>query len=139
MLAYHFIEKYNVVCDRVIHQIDKDALVMLEEYDWHRNNVRELEREIQRGLVRSTPSDTVLRPDVLFWRKGQQIVPHGAQVDSDLLDLPYTEALAQLRLRFLQKYIAHQLKRSNGNKSKAAQLSGMNSSNFFRLLREIEN
>ena len=55
------------------------------------------------------------------------------------MELPYAEALAQLRLRFLPKYLTHQLNRSQGNKSKAAELSGMNPSNFFRLLREIDH
>ena len=53
ILAYHFLEKYNHLCQGKVQRIGPGALRMLESHDWGNNNVRELEREIQRGVVRA--------------------------------------------------------------------------------------
>ena len=75
LLAYHFIEQYNDPCNRQVRSISADALHILERYDWHRNNVRELQREIQRALVRAKPDDVELLPIHLFWHQGKQSFP----------------------------------------------------------------
>jgi DNA-binding NtrC family response regulator len=138
LLSFYFIEQYNKTCRRQVHQIDSKALSILETYDWHRNNVRELEREIQRALVRSSPDATILMPDVLFVKKGKQSIPKGVDDNNDVYELTYAEALAVVRLRFMRGYVQHQIQKAGGNKSKAAKLSGMKPPNFFRLLRELD-
>ena len=71
LLAYHFIEQFNQTCHREVHTISPSALRLLESYDWHQNNVRELQREIQRALVRVADGQTELLPEHLFWHRGK--------------------------------------------------------------------
>jgi DNA-binding NtrC family response regulator len=140
LLAYHFIEQFNQTCHREVHTIAPDALRMLESYDWHHNNVRELQREIQRALVRVTGGQTELLPEHLFWHRGKQRVPNNSEIHEigpEWLDLPYATAKKQSHLEFLQRYLPHHLQRANGNKSQAAKNCGLQASNFSRLWREM--
>ena len=138
LLAYHFIEKYNKLCNRNVQSLSSDALVLLESHDWSKNNVRELEREIQRGVVRAG-SSTILEVDMLFWSRGKQILPEkDATFRKDWLRLEYGEAQRLFKRLFLKEYLEHKLLESSGNKSKAAKLAGLAPSNFHRLLRQVE-
>ena len=134
LLAYSFIEKYNHLCARNVQSISAQALQRLEAYDWDRNNVRELEREIQRAVVRAQER-TILEEDMLFQTKS----PHRSQQTSeDWLAGSYSDAQKHNKRKFLRAFIDHKLKCAHGNKSEAARISGMLPSNFSRLIRQLE-
>lgn len=49
-LVYHFLEKFSRSTGKLIKNISKEALTMLEEYAWP-GNVRELENVIERAII----------------------------------------------------------------------------------------
>ena len=145
LLAYHFIEQYNKPCNRQVRSISAEALKILEGYDWHRNNVRELQREIQRALVRAKPNDVELLPVHMFWHHGKQALPTNQTVSSissqiglpDWYDGKYSEAKKRAHLEFLCSYLPYHVDKRSGNKSKAAVAIGLQPPNFSRLWREM--
>ena len=147
LLSYHFLERYNREYGKNINRIHPRALILLEEYDWRRNNVRELEREIQRGMVRSAKGDTILRSESLFWHHGRQILPiermwamdEDEDNDKLWLELPYSDAMSFQRRKALKTYLEYHLTKAKGKKSQAAMNCGIQPANFSRLLREIDD
>jgi DNA-binding NtrC family response regulator len=143
LLAYHFVEKFNEPCNRQITTISAEALTILEAYDWYRNNVRELQREIQRALVRAKSTDVMLLPTHLFWKRGTQEIPQNTsvvvseQTEPNWFDESYTVAKKRAHMEFLSSYLPYQVERYNGSKAKAAQACGIKSSNFSRLWKEM--
>ena len=143
LLSYHFIEQFNDPCNRQITTLSAEALQLLEAYDWHRNNVRELQREIQRALVRAKPTDVVLLPIHLFWRYGAQDIPSNTDAVSTDQSVPmwfaepYSIAKKMAHLRFLSTYLPYYVERCGGSKAKAALACGVKSSNFSRLWKEM--
>ena len=63
-LATHFIKKYNKENDRSITSIDDDVQQLLKVYHWP-GNVRELENAMERAVVLSDRSSTILSRDLL--------------------------------------------------------------------------
>ena len=133
LLAYTFIEKYNRLCARNVQSISQEALRKLEKYSWEENNVRELEREIQRAVVLAKESQ-IIRPDMIFAQNLMEEKPE----PKHWLDWEYTRAQKYNKKMFLSSYLHHKIACAQGNKSKAAQLSGLASPNFHRLLRQLE-
>ena len=143
LLAYHFIEQYNAPCNRQVRSISADALQILEGYDWHRNNVRELQREIQRALVRARPDDVELLPIHLFWHQGKQELPANQAAILDNSENPewyeggYASAKKRAHMEFLSGYLPYHVDKWSGNKSKAAIAIGLQPPNFSRLWKEM--
>lgn len=141
LLAYHFIEKYNQLCNRKIEQIHPQALRVLEEYTWEQNNVRELEREILRAMVRAANGKVIL-PEMLFWNQKNKSISRPSKAESpfaDLLQQPFSQAVNEVRRRFTRTYVEKKLDESGGNKAKAASLAGMKASNFHRLIKSLDS
>jgi transcriptional regulator with GAF, ATPase, and Fis domain len=63
-LAHHFIKKYNKENGRSITAIDDDALQLLTAYNWP-GNVRELENAMERAVVLSEKSSSIISSDQL--------------------------------------------------------------------------
>ncbi len=142
LLAYHFIEEFNKTCNRQVASISAGALTLLEQYDWHRNNVRELQREIQRALVRAKQSETELLPIHLFWHHGVQEVPtNGLGIRRRTVPIWYESNYSQAKriahMRFLAEYLPYHVESNGGNKSKAAKSIGLKAPNFSRLWKEM--
>ena len=141
-LAFHFINKYNTAFGRHIKRIHPDALKILQGWDWSRNNVRELDREIQRALARCRHGEEELLPGMLF--RGQQPVARAAdpaevgEFLEGLLALPYREALKTGRDRIARWYLTHYLREADGNQTLAAKLAhNMQRTHLSRLIREL--
>ena len=145
MLAYHFIEQYNGSCNRQVGSISADALHILEGYDWHRNNVRELQREIQRALVRAKPDDVELLPIHLFWHQGKQEFPANQSAvmtienseNPEWYEGSYATAKKRAHMEFLSRYLPYHVDKWSGNKSKAATTIGLQPPNFSRLWKAM--
>lgn len=71
LLSLYFIRKFNEICSRSVQGISTQARDALESYSWSRNNVRELEREIQRAMIRVQDGDEI-DTSHLFWYRGQR-------------------------------------------------------------------
>ncbi len=133
LLAYHFLRKYAVRSSREIRRISLEAMRALRSHSWP-GNVRELENAIERAVVMAR-GDVILPGDL-----PPSVVDTSAPLVSQnlLLDLPFAEAKKRAVDQFESGYVSSMLQRSGGNVSEAARQSGMDRSNFRRILRKCK-
>ncbi len=135
LLAYHFLQKHGPHAGRQIKRISVEALRLLRENPWP-GNVRELEATIEHAVVMArgeaiVPADLPAAPG----RWDDEASPAG---QDDLIEGTYADAKDRVVSAFDQAYVERLLKRVSDNVSEAARLSGMDRSNFRRLMKKIE-
>ncbi len=152
ILAHHFIHKHAAIASRVVTRLSNDAALLLQRYSWP-GNVRELEHAIEHAVVLSD-GDTILASTLpaevqrasdareVFGRSASQPSPPEHQPSMTafleslgLTALPYPEAKKRMLAEFNNAYVADLLNASAGNMSEAARRSGLDRSNFRRLVR----
>lgn len=154
-LTYHFVSRYNQLFERNIQGLSPAALQRLEQHDWTRNNVRELDREIQRAVARC-PTRT-LTPD-LFFRPTPTPTPtavpststqvqvqtqaqgdgcDGLCLPPSLLSLPYGEACREAQDHFRRWFLTHHLQAADWNQTAAARAARMQRTLLTRLMNEL--
>ena len=119
LLVAHFIKKLNVTYKKAVTGISPAALNMLMEYVWE-GNVRELENALAHAFVKARTA--VLLP-IDF--------PHELR--------PVAAASAHKvgrSTRFDREYILEMLKRSGGNRTRAAQALGIDRTTLWRHLKK---
>ena len=142
-LSFHFIERYNKAFGRHIKRIHPDALQLLKEWGWQMNNVRELDREIQRALARCGSDEDVLTPEMLFRHSQPRARPVQESAASSgfvegLLELPYKEAIKTGRDRVARWYLGHYLRQADGNQTLAARLAhNMQRTHLTKLVKTL--
>ena len=127
LLVQHFIEKFAAGVKRHIEGIDEETLAALKSYDWP-GNIRELEHTIERAvLLGKGPRISVedLPPNMVA--NGQSSVV-------------LAQALTrQLTLHDLEReYVGKVLEATNGNKSEAARILGVDRTTLYRKLEEYK-
>jgi DNA-binding NtrC family response regulator len=127
LLVDHFIRKFAIKTRRNVNGIDKDALAVLLRHPWP-GNVRELEHTIERAVLLGKNSTIGLEDLPAQLRAGDQ------------RKLPLTEAVARsFTLRELEReYIERVLETTNGNKSEAAKILGVDRTTLYRKLEEFK-
>ncbi len=129
LLVRHFLEKNNRKYSREV-QIAEETLIYLWEYDWP-GNVRELENLLERLVVLNennalTPEDL---PPYIRSFIAEKKLPH-PQIGGGDVDLRHV--LEQFESRLIDEA----LRRSNGNKSAAAQMLGLKRTTLVAKLRK---
>ncbi|MFQ5890067.1 MAG: sigma-54-dependent transcriptional regulator [Gemmatimonadota bacterium] len=120
LLAEHFLSRHGPK------KLSKEALVVLQEYRWP-GNVRELENVMERAGVLT--SGDVIRPDVLpdnLREKPQEpLVQQGPPAN------PTLEIIERA-------YIEHVLRAEGGNKTRAAEVLGIDPSTLYRKIKRYD-
>jgi two-component system response regulator HydG len=132
LLAAHFLKKHGGATPPTL---SPDALEALIEYSWP-GNVRELENAVlhaialRRGQEIGTES---LPPQI----GGRVRMPNGPQpaADADDLGASLTEAKRRAASDFEKRYLRRVMEKAKGSVSEAARLSGLDRTNFRRLLQ----
>jgi DNA-binding NtrC family response regulator len=139
LLAYHFLQKYGPHAGRDIKRISVEALRRLRENPWP-GNVRELEATIEHAVVMAR-GEAIVPADLPAVEEDRRIdddedaaLPPGGH---DLTEGSYAEAKDKVVSAFDRAYVEHLLRRVGGNVSEAARLSGMDRSNFRRLMKKV--
>ena len=125
LLIEHFVTRYAEVSGMQPLEVSAEALAILTAYSWP-GNVRELENVIERAVAMT--SGAVLLPDGLpeRLRSGN----HASSVLNQARE-------SQMTLRQLeQTYVAETLRRAGGNKSRAAEMLGLDRKTLYRKLEE---
>ncbi|NOQ45445.1 MAG: response regulator [Desulfobulbaceae bacterium] len=139
MLVHHFIDRVTRKIGKNINGISDQALGILEQYSWP-GNVRELEHVVERACVLCdgpTISSNQLPPEIINYHMipGQRteentiVIPAVGQptVINELLDdMPISERILTA------------LRKTGGNKAKAARLLGIDRSTLYRKIKEIQ-
>ena len=122
-LAQHFMQRFAQELNKEVKGFTSEALQRLMLYEW-RGNVRELANVIERAVVLTSTS--MITPDLLLLGK--------PEVQSTQQTEPST--LREARERFERKYLIQVLTSVKGNVSRAAEISGKDRAEFYRLLRK---
>jgi transcriptional regulator with PAS, ATPase and Fis domain len=127
-LAELFVRQQAQDMSRTTPELTPKTIDHLKLYDWP-GNVRELEYAIARAMVMSR-SDRILPEDIPL-NSGNHI-----EFDPPILDQNLKKARQRLNDAFEQKFLRIRLKETNGNITKAAEISGINRESFHRLLNK---
>jgi transcriptional regulator with PAS, ATPase and Fis domain len=125
LLTEHFISRYAEVAGEPPLEVSAEALALLTAYSWP-GNVRELENVIERAAAMARGA--TLLPDDLPERLRSG--GHATSVLSQARENQMT--LRQLE----QTYVAEILRRAGGNKSRAAEMLGLDRKTLYRKLEE---
>ena len=117
LLVDHFINKYNNELNKSIMGIDNEVIKLFMSYDW-KGNLRELENMIERAVLLC--QEDIITPKYL--------PSHIFENKNEL----YTDNLSEAIEAFEQNHINEIIKRTEGNKTKAAKLLGVDPSTLYR-------
>ena len=136
LLAHHFLRKYADRSGKNIQGITNDALDAIQAHNWP-GNVRELENVIEAAVVLSR-GDTIRHIDLSpEFRKRTRVAPvlsgPGA-AGNPMIDRSFSDAKGIAIQQFEHRYIHGMLARTGGNISEAARRSGLDRSNFRRVM-----
>jgi DNA-binding NtrC family response regulator len=125
LLVQHFIQKFGEEMKKNISGISEEALKMLLNYSWP-GNVRELENVIQRAIT-LTRHETIIPedlPNMMMEEKEESLIEKGLRGG-------YT--VSQLEKEYIKKVLLE----VGGNKSKAAEILGLDRKTLYRKLQEF--
>ncbi|MCH8034768.1 MAG: sigma-54-dependent Fis family transcriptional regulator [Bacteroidetes bacterium] len=117
LLVDHFINKYNIELNKSIMGIDNEVIKLFMSYDW-KGNLRELENMIERAVLLC--QEDIITPKYL--------PSHIFENKNEL----YTDNLSEAIEAFEQNHINEIIKRTEGNKTEAAKLLGVDPSTLYR-------
>jgi two-component system response regulator PilR (NtrC family) len=126
LLAHHFLQKYNKELKRNLKGISSEAMSAMMAYQW-KGQVRELENVIERSVLLSDNEYLMLEdlPGAIRDVSGSE------DVNMD------TEKLEEAVQGFEKHHIQSMLKRTDGNKSEAARLLGIDPSTLYRKMERL--
>ena len=146
LLVNHFIERFGTQMKKNITGISDQAMTTLCNFSWP-GNVRQLEHVIERAYVlcpgttisiSQLPKDVTDRPDSQLSRKPQTttlddfISETAANSPEHNQAFPTTHTASEI-----ESNIIHALKKTGGNKAKAARILGIDRSTLYRKIYEL--
>ena len=144
LLVHHFIGNISKKIGKEISGISDQALMYMAQYPWP-GNVRELEHVLERACVLCagpTITSEQLSSDIIDYRKEmesraaaeqQSFIPPGSSAVQGGFQTPDLQAALSPEDRILNA-----LRKSGGNKAKAARLLGIDRSTLYRKLKEFQ-
>jgi len=126
-LARHFLERYRRELKRDLMEVRADALACLRRYSWP-GNVRELENVIERAVVLTEG------PEVTARDLPAEIREAGV---SEGVGREAARTFHALVEEFKRGLIASTLRRTGGNRTRAARLLGLQRTYLARLIRDL--
>jgi DNA-binding NtrC family response regulator len=163
LLAHHFIQKHAALANKPAPRLSHEAANAMQQYPWP-GNVRELEHAMEHAVVltsggfiapNSLPGEVLSEaapPPATAHRPAARSDPtpvsapatssasSGSLLDQlGIGDLSYADAKKAALAAFNDAYVARILELTNGNVSEAARRSGLDRSNFRRLLRSTSS
>lgn len=126
LLTNHFLHKYNREFGKKIKGFKKEAMELLEAYDWP-GNIRELENLIERLAVLSKSAQlgtAHLPPEI----KGELPCQPGSK----------TTNLHEALRKFEADFIRQVLKKASGKKSNAAKLLGIHRNTLLQIEKKLK-
>src|SRR5262249_35560180 len=130
LLARHFLKKYGQENGRQIH-IGEDALDLLSRYPWP-GNVRELENSIEYAVA--VCNDHLITINDLPQRIVERAAPPSAPAAHPAITfIDDRPSLAELERRYVRLILSE----TDGNKSRAAEILGIDRRTIYRYLESV--
>lgn len=119
--------------------LENGAVALLREWEYRDNNVRELQNIVAELAYRSR-TGRISRDEVRRILSARERVhaASGIPDESDLLDLPYNEAVRQASERFQRRYVNSALERAGGTLGEAARLAGISRQSLGRIRTRLD-
>ncbi len=140
LLANKFIQQFSKKMGKPITGISDQAMTLLSKYQWP-GNIRELEHVIERSCV-------LCHGSTIATEQLPQEIQHPYSVPSPSVALPQGEAAPEspispsfidsAQYQSLEGKILATLKKTGGNKAKAARLLCMDRSTLYRKIKELK-
>lgn len=133
LLVNHFIERFSKRLDKEISGISDQAMATIEDFHWP-GNVRELENVIERACVMCS-NNTITKADISEEvQNGKVTMASGVTVEAVSQAVPMERIVADLpqEKQSEEELIINALKKSGGNKAKAARILGIDRSTLYR-------
>lgn len=134
LLATHFLKEAEQESGASVPEISDQSLEILMDYHWP-GNVRELKNVIQFSVVRSR-SDKIMPADLPYeitqGQEGQIRYP-------DTRSEPQTEQIQHTRGKLDVESVKEAIRKTGGNKSKAARVLGVGRATLYRFLGQDED
>ncbi len=136
LLVQHFIDRFRQKMGKEITGISDQAMEILMAYSWP-GNVRELEHIVERACVLCA-GETISERDLPDEIKGVGPVPPPTKVPEIVAPVEIQPARTKPRKEGASEVqaIIETLRKTGGNKAKAARLLGIDRSTLYRKLRE---
>ena len=134
-LVHAFLRKYNALFGLEVQDISEQALMILQDYSWP-GNVRELENAVERAM-NFTGAPVIEAEDLpphLRRRRGGEPAVGGSSSGSAAASGETPADYRSQREALERETILRALRKSGGNKSKAARILGMSRSWFYEKL-----
>lgn len=126
LLAHHFLQKYNKELKRNLKGVESEAMSAMMAYSW-KGQVRELENVIERAVLLSDG-------DYLSLGDLPASIRNVSGAEKYQLNSAKLEEAVQV---FEKHHIQSVLKRTEGNKSEAARLLGIDPSTLYRKMERL--
>jgi transcriptional regulator with PAS, ATPase and Fis domain len=127
LLVNHFVQKFTAGVHRRVDGVAADAMAALRSYDWP-GNIRELEHTIERAVLLGKA--TMI---------GVEDLPVAMSKKAELEILMVQGLAQQFTLADLEReYIGKVLESTQGNKTEAAKLLGVDRTTLYRKLEEYK-
>jgi len=126
LLAHHFLQKYSKELKRNLKGITSEAMSAMMAYQW-KGQVRELENVIERAVLLSDN-------EYLSVEDLPSAIRNTAGVENYEMDSNKLDEAVQV---FEKHHIQSILKRTDGNKSEAARLLGIDPSTLYRKMEKL--
>lgn len=135
-LAEFFLHRHAHLAEGTPKRFSREAVQMLLDYEWP-GNVRELENTVKRCII-DCPGE-VIHPDFLpdMCRPGGK-AGRGYREGTQLSELPWKTAKRQIVANFERQYLRNLLHRYDGVVAACARHAGIQSSDFWKLMRKYD-
>ena len=141
-LLYYFINKYGLEFNLTIKDVERDVLKLLSEYSWP-GNIRELENVVIRSFAALSVDDTRVNKELLKLEDIPVQLSSMIQKNNPITEIPQfhkitvSGKLEELLSDYSRLIISEAIKSASGNKSKAAEILGINRATLYYKLKEL--
>jgi len=126
LLVDHFLGLFSKKCKKDKPTLTREAVVLLENHTWP-GNIRELKNVIESAVVLDS-DNRITRDDIIIHETGKTVPPdEGGKI------IPFHETVEGHKRRVIEAA----LERTNGNRTQAADLLGLQRTYLSRLIRQL--
>jgi len=130
-LSYFFLNRFVQKYSKEIIGIDRETLDYLKNYNWP-GNVRELKNCIERAVV--ICDNLTIKPEHL----PDSVISSSAHNEPELTNDQLPEQLEIFRKKYMRELILQTLKKTGGNRSKAAEILKISRKTLYNRMKELD-
>jgi PAS domain S-box-containing protein len=124
LLANHFLKKFSLIYKKNIHSIDAECIEQLTKWNWP-GNIRELENVIEYAVIRNKPDKSLC------------VCAFPEKIRENIFCAPGNNVIPDNQIPFENASLIELLNQNKWNKTKVAQILGVDRTTLWRKLKSI--